>query len=90
MESGAVIKGFDVVKDGCARLGICGEALMIDQLVFETAPEGFDEGLVVAVAFPAHRGGESVLSHDLSVSRAGELTAAIRMEDEWTAEMALV
>ena len=32
VESGAVIEGFDVVEDGSASLGECGEAVMIDQL----------------------------------------------------------
>jgi hypothetical protein len=59
MESGAVIKGFDVVEDRRARLGITGEALMIDQLVFEAAPEGLDEGIVVAIALAAHGGDEN-------------------------------
>lgn len=39
MQSGAVIESFDVVEDGRARLGIRGETLMIDQFVFEAAPE---------------------------------------------------
>ena len=50
MQSGAVIEGFDVVEDGHARLSISGETLMIDEFVFETAPGGLDEGIVVAVA----------------------------------------
>ena len=33
VESGAVIEGFDVVEDGSASLGECGEAVMIDQFV---------------------------------------------------------
>ena len=39
MQSGAVIKGFDVIEDGGASLGKGGETLMIDQLVFEAAPK---------------------------------------------------
>ena len=57
MQSGAVIEGFDVIEDGGASCGVGSEALMIDQFVFESAPEGFDEGVVVAVALSAHRGG---------------------------------
>jgi hypothetical protein len=30
---------------------------MIDRFVFEAATEGLDEGIVVAVALPAHAGG---------------------------------
>jgi hypothetical protein len=45
VQSGTVIKGFDVIEDGAARLGEGTEALVIDQFVFEAAPEGFDEAL---------------------------------------------
>ena len=54
VQSGAVVEGFDVIEDGGASLGEGGEALMIDQFVFEAAPEGFDEGVVVAVSWTAH------------------------------------
>ena len=50
VQSDAVIKGFDVVEDGGAGLGTSGEAVVIDQFVFERAPEGFDEGVIVAIA----------------------------------------
>jgi len=49
VESGAVVEGFDVIEDGGASLGVGGEALMVDQFVFEGAKEGFDEGVIVAV-----------------------------------------
>jgi hypothetical protein len=57
VESGAVIKGFNVVKDGSTGLGEGGEAVMIDQFVFETAKEALDEGIVVAVSLSTHRSG---------------------------------
>ena len=57
MESGAVIEGFDVVEDGSASMGDCGEAVMIDQFVFETAKEALDKGIVVAVSLSTHRSG---------------------------------
>ena len=46
MESGAVIEGFDVVEDGSAGLSECGEAVMIDQFVFEAAKEAFDKSVI--------------------------------------------
>ena len=61
MESGAVIEGLDVVEDGRARLGEGSEALVVDQLVFKTAPEGFDEGVIIAVAWAAHGSAEAML-----------------------------
>jgi hypothetical protein len=57
VESGAVIEDFDVVEDRSASLGECGEAVMIDQFVFEAAKEAFDKSIIVAVAFSTHRSG---------------------------------
>ena len=54
MESGAIVEGLDVIEDGGASLGAGGEAMMIDQFLFEAAKEGLDEGVIVAVAFAAH------------------------------------
>ena len=54
VESGTVIEGFDVIEDGGASLSVAAEAVVIDQLVFESAPEGLDVGVVVTVAFAAH------------------------------------
>jgi hypothetical protein len=44
VESRAVVEGFDV-EDGSASLGECGEAVMIDQFVFEAAKEGLGKAL---------------------------------------------
>ena len=57
MKSDAVIEGFDVIEDGGASLGEVAEAVVIDQFIFETAKEGLDKSVIVAVAFPTHRGG---------------------------------
>lgn len=54
VESGAIVEGLDVIEDGGASLGAGGEAMMIDQFVFEAAKEGLDEGVIVAVGFAAH------------------------------------
>ncbi len=50
MQPGAIIEGFDIIEDGGARFGVGGEAAVVDDFIFEAAPEGFDEGVVVAVA----------------------------------------
>ena len=39
VQSGAVVEGFDVIEDGGTSSGVGREALMINQLVFESAPE---------------------------------------------------
>ena len=54
MKSGAVIEGFDIVEDGSTGLGEGGEAMMINQFVFETAKEALDKGIVVAVSLSTH------------------------------------
>ena len=82
MQSGPVVKGFDVVEDGTARLRKGGEALVIDDFVFEAAPEGFDEGVIVTIAFAAHGSDEAVMGEDLPVSRAGKLRASIGVDDK--------
>jgi hypothetical protein len=42
VESRAVVEGLDVIEDGGASLGVGREAAVIDQLVFEAAPERLD------------------------------------------------
>ncbi len=74
MEFGAVIEGFNVIEDGGAGLGVCGEAPVIGHLIFEAAPEGFDKGVIVAVPGATHGSEQTVLGEDLAVSGTGELT----------------
>ena len=54
MQSDAVIEGFDIVEDSGTCLSEGGKAVVVDEFIFETAPEGFDEGVVVAVSGTAH------------------------------------
>ena len=89
MEPGAVIEGLDIVEDGAARLGVSGEALLIDQFLFEAAPERLDKGVIVAVTFATHGGHEPVLGEELAVGRAGELAPTIGVEEEWLARTTL-
>ena len=80
VESGAVVEGLDVIEDGGAGLGAGGEAMVIDQFVFEAAKERLDEGVIVAVGFATHGRDQAVLGQDLSVSGTGELSAAIGVD----------
>ena len=82
VQPGAVIEGFDIVEDSGASFGAGGKAVMVDQLVFQATPEGFDEGVVIAVACAAHGSDEMVLSQEVPVSGASELGAAVRVDDE--------
>ena len=65
VESGAVVEGFDVIEDGGAGLGAGSEAMMVDQFVFESAKEGLDEGVIVAVAFATHGSDQAMLGQEL-------------------------
>jgi len=47
-----VIEGFDVMEDGGTG-GEGGEAVVVNQCVFETAKEALDKSVIVAVAFRA-------------------------------------
>ncbi len=89
MESSAVVEGLDVVEDRQARFGEGGETLVVDDFVFKAAPEGLDEGVIVAVAFATHGGDQTVLGQDLPVSGAGKLHAAIGVDDEGSSGTAL-
>jgi hypothetical protein len=80
VESGAVVEGFDVVEDGGAGLGAGSEAMIVDQFVFESAKEGLDEGVIVAVAFATHGSDQAMLGQDLS-SRARSHSAAITRQE---------
>jgi hypothetical protein len=62
---------------------------MVNHFVFEAAPERLDKGVIVAVAWAAHGGDQAVLGEEVSVSRAGELAAAIGVDDEAPARAAL-
>jgi len=61
VQPGAVIEGFDVIDDRRARFGEGGEALVVDDFVFEAAPEGFDEGVIVTVALATHGRAQTML-----------------------------
>src|SRR5437667_11521194 len=54
MESGAVVEGFDVMEDGATRFGQGGEAVVVNQFVFEAAPKRLNESVVVTVALASH------------------------------------
>src|SRR4051812_28346467 len=50
----AIVEGFDVIEDFGASLAVGSEVAAIDQFEFESAPEAFHGGVVVAVGFAAH------------------------------------
>src|SRR5580698_1545179 len=82
MQSGAVVESFDVIEDGGAGFCLSGKAMVIDQFVFEAAPEGLDEGVIVTVAFAAHGSEYAMPCQHLAVGCTGELTATIGVKNK--------
>ena len=54
VESGAVVEGLDVIEDGGTSFGESGEAVVVNQFVFETTPKRLNESVVVTVALASH------------------------------------
>lgn len=78
----AVVEGFDVIEDVGLGLAAGEEVTAVDQFQFEGAPEGFHEGVVVAVAFPAHGGDQAGLGQGGAIVVCGVLDAAIGVTEQ--------
>jgi hypothetical protein len=84
VEPDSVVASFDGLKDGLASLFFILEVAVEEQFVFESAPERFHGGVIVAIAFAAHAGLKAGLAELSAVSGAGVLATAIRvMEEAW-------
>jgi hypothetical protein len=59
-----------------------GEALMIDELVFEAAKEALDKSIVIAVTWATHGRDQPILGEQVPVGGASELTPTIRVENK--------
>jgi len=53
-----IIKDFDIVEDGQSGLSQVLEAMVMDEFGFESAPERFHGGVIVAMAGGTHAGGD--------------------------------
>src|SRR5437868_11613918 len=78
----AVVERFDVIEDLGTSLGASIKATAIDQFEFESRPEAFHGGVVIAVAAAAHGGDEAGITEGLAVITTGVLNAPIGMEKE--------
>jgi len=54
VESFWVVEGFDIIEDSGASLVMSLEVVVMEPFGFESAPERFDSGVVVAAAWAAH------------------------------------
>ena len=84
MEPDSVVASFDGLKDGLARLLFILEVAIEEEFVFESAPERFHGGVIVAIALAAHAGLEAGAAELGPVDGAGVLATAIGvMEEAW-------
>ncbi len=67
MPTARVIEAVDVLADGCLGLTADFPGAPPDQLGLDGVEEGFYGGVVIAVAFSAHRRLQAVLAQDLLV-----------------------
>ncbi len=77
-----VVEDFDVFGDRQACLLARGEALMIDQFVLQRSPEGFDRGVVVAIAAAAHPCPHIELAHERLIGQRTILRPAIAVMNQ--------
>ena len=81
MSAAWVIEAVDVLEDGGFGLSAGFPRLAPDALGLDGLEEGLDGGIVIAVAFAAHRRLEPMLTQDLLVVVGPVLAAAIAVED---------
>ena len=82
MRALSVIEGLNVIEDGRASLLAGDEPGAINQFELQSAPEAFHDGIIVAIAFTAHRGDQTSLGQGLTVIVGGILNAAVRVKDQ--------
>ena len=58
VETSPVVEALNVIEQGGTGGGTGRVAMAVHGLVFQAAPEGLYVGVVIAVAFPAHRGAQ--------------------------------
>ena len=82
MSALAIIECFDVIEDLGASLGAGVKDTAINQFQFESGPEAFHGGVVIAVAPTAHGGDQAGLNEGLTIIATGVLDAAIGMTEQ--------
>jgi hypothetical protein len=82
VEPAAVVVNLDGLKDGLASLVFVLKMAVKQEFVFESAPERFHGGIVVAISFAAHTGLDSGGGELRAVGDAGVLATAIGMVEQ--------
>ena len=78
----AIIEHFDVIEELAARLSARGEVATVNEFQFEGALEAFHGGVVVAVAFAAHRSHQAGIIQRSPVIAAGILDPTIGVQKQ--------
>src|SRR2546428_647585 len=74
-----VVPAFDEVEDGEARVGLRAEAFAIEQLALERREEALAQGVVVGIAYTAHRRPDASLATAAAEGERRVLAALIRV-----------
>ncbi len=82
VETSPVVEALNVIEQGGTGGGPGRVAMAVHGLVFQAAPEGLYVGVVIAVAFPAHRGAQAVARQHAAERGTGKLRAAVRVYDQ--------
>src|SRR5580692_3606892 len=77
-----VIEGFDVIEDGRAGRLMGREVVVVQPFGFESAPERFHGGIVVAVSRSAHAWMQAAGTQQRPVGAAGILASPVGMVEE--------
>ncbi len=78
----AVIKALDVFLYCCPGIGPCRVALMMHQLVFQTAPEALHRRIVITVSPARHGGQHAELLNKFLIVVSAVLAAAVGMMNQ--------
>jgi hypothetical protein len=90
VDSRAVIVNFDGTKEGLTSVLVVLEMLFAEEFVFQSAPEGFHGGIIVAITLAAHARLDAGLAELRAVFAAGVLHASIGMKEEFARGLAML
>ena len=81
-----IVKDFDPLEDGRVRLGARGKSKTMNQFPFQSAPEAFHHGVVIAVAAAAHAGDDARLGQALPLGGLNALVGMMHQSSRWSAQ----
>ena len=82
MDANTVVEDLNVLADFCPRVSLAYKARVVNKLLLQRPKEAFGDGIVPAVALPAHRLTSANGLQGASNAAGGVLDATVRVEDE--------